>query len=88
MLARAPALWNRQARTTLEYLHKDEIMLVLSREVGEGIKIGDQIEVTVVRISSGVVRIGIEAPSATPIFRAELQEELEIMSRESIAEPQ
>jgi carbon storage regulator len=62
-------------------------MLVLSREVGEGIKIGDQIEVTVVRISSGVVRIGIEAPSATPIFRAELQDEIEMPQRESMAEP-
>ena len=86
MLARAPGLWNRFARTTLESLCKDEHMLVLSREVGEGIKIGDQIEVTVVRISSGVVRIGIEAPSATPIFRAELQEGLEMPPRESIAE--
>ena len=43
MLARARVLWNRRARATLEYLRKDEIMLVLSREVGEGIKIGDQI---------------------------------------------
>ena len=61
-------------------------MLVLSREVGEGIKIGDQIEVTVVRISSGVVRIGIEAPSETPIFRAELQDEIALQPREWIVE--
>ena len=38
-------------------------MLVLSRKVGERILIGDQIAVTVVRVTGGGVRIGIEAPA-------------------------
>ena len=52
-------------------------MLVLSRKVGERILIGDQISVTVVRISNGGVRIGIEAPAELPVVREELQQSLE-----------
>jgi carbon storage regulator len=48
-------------------------MLVLSRGVGERIQIGDQIEVVVVRIAPGLVRIGIEAPAEMPIVREEIQ---------------
>jgi carbon storage regulator len=48
-------------------------MLVLSRKVGERIWIGDQISITVVRISGGGVRIGIEAPSEMPVVREELK---------------
>jgi carbon storage regulator len=48
-------------------------MLVLSRKVGERIWIGDQISITVVRISGGGVRIGIEAPPEMPVVREELK---------------
>ncbi len=48
-------------------------MLVLSRKVGERILIGDQIAVTVVRITGGGVRIGIEAPAELPVIREELK---------------
>ncbi len=48
-------------------------MLVLSRKVGEKILIGDDIVVTVVRLSQGVVRIGVEAPDNLPIVRKEIQ---------------
>lgn len=47
-------------------------MLVLSRKVGQKILIGDQIEVTVVRVSQGTVRIGVEAPENLTIVRQEL----------------
>ena len=50
-------------------------MLVLSRKVGERILIGDRIAVTVVRITGGGVRLGIEAPSEMAVIREELQEE-------------
>jgi carbon storage regulator len=52
-------------------------MLVLSRKVGERILIGDQVTVTVVRISGGGVRLGIEAPPEMAVIREELQEGLE-----------
>ena len=47
-------------------------MLVLSRKVGERILIGDNIAITVVRVSGGGVRLGIEAPSDLPVVREEL----------------
>ncbi|MFV1963781.1 MAG: carbon storage regulator CsrA [Pirellulaceae bacterium] len=47
-------------------------MLVLSRKVGESFVIGDDITVTVVRITGGAVRLGIEAPPECDIVRKEL----------------
>ncbi|HVX61842.1 MAG TPA: carbon storage regulator CsrA [Pirellulales bacterium] len=47
-------------------------MLVLSRKINERIQIGDEITITVVRISDGNVRIGINAPSHLLILRDEL----------------
>lgn len=52
-------------------------MLVLSRKVGERIWIGDEISVTVVRITGGGVRIGIEAPGELAVVREELKERIE-----------
>ncbi|MDA1015112.1 MAG: carbon storage regulator [Planctomycetota bacterium] len=52
-------------------------MLVLSRKPGENILIGDQVKVTIVRITPNSVRIGIEAPKDMPIIREELDEESE-----------
>ena len=51
-------------------------MLVLSRKVGERILIGDEIAVTVVRVTGGGVRIGIEAPAAMAVIREELKASL------------
>ena len=48
-------------------------MLVLSRKVGERILIGDNVAVTVVRVSQGIVRIGIEAPRDLTIVREEIK---------------
>ena len=49
-------------------------MLVLSRKVGERILIGGNIAVTVVRLNSGSVRLGIEAPANLAVVREELQD--------------
>ncbi len=48
-------------------------MLVLSRKVGERILVGDQIRITVVRLTNGGVRLGIEAPAEMPVLREEVQ---------------
>jgi len=47
-------------------------MLVLSRKVNERIQIGDDITITVVRISPNSVRIGVNAPPHMVIARDEL----------------
>ncbi|EKT4484556.1 carbon storage regulator CsrA [Pseudomonas putida] len=47
-------------------------MLVIGREVGEVIVIGDDIRIMVVETRDGVVRFGIDAPKAVPVHRAEV----------------
>lgn len=46
-------------------------MLVLSRKRGEVIRVGGEIEVTVVEIRGGKVRLGITAPKDVSIHRVE-----------------
>lgn len=47
-------------------------MLILTRKVGEGIIIGDDIKLTIVETKGGNVRIGIDAPKDKKIYRQEL----------------
>ena len=47
-------------------------MLVLSRRVSEGIRVGDDIRIVVVKVERNGVRIGIEAPDHVGIVREEL----------------
>ena len=58
-------------------------MLVLSRKVGERIWIGDEISITVVRITGGGVRLGIEAPAEMPVVREELKLKLDQAEKDS-----
>ena len=48
-------------------------MLVLSRKESETIKIGDSIEITLVRVSGDRVRVGVQAPADMLILRGELE---------------
>ena len=52
-------------------------MLVLSRKVGQRIRIGKDVTITVVRITGGGVRLGIDAPTELPVIREELLAELD-----------
>jgi len=47
-------------------------MLVLSRKAGEQIFVGDNIVITIVRLTPNNVRIGITAPRDMQILRSEL----------------
>lgn len=47
-------------------------MLVLSRKLGEKIVINGNIEVTVVSIERGRIRLGVEAPASMPVDREEI----------------
>ena len=49
-------------------------MLVLSRRVGERIQIGDDIVITLNKISGNRIALGIEAPREVSIRRGELAE--------------
>ena len=47
-------------------------MLVLTRKIGESIKINDDVKITVIEVKGKNIRIGIEAPKETKIYREEV----------------
>ena len=47
-------------------------MLILTRKLGEAIRVGSDVEVFVVGVSRGKVKLGFRAPRETPIQRAEV----------------
>lgn len=51
-------------------------MLILSRKIGESIIIDDRIEVKVLEITDGKIKIGIEAPKDVTIHRKEVYDEI------------
>ena len=51
-------------------------MLVVTRKVGQRILIGESIAVTVLKVSGGSVRIGIDAPAEMLVMREELAKEI------------
>ncbi|ABW20026.1 carbon storage regulator CsrA [Alkaliphilus oremlandii] len=52
-------------------------MLVLSRKANESIMIGKDIEIKVLGIEDGKVKIGIDAPRGLEIYRREIYVEIE-----------
>ena len=52
-------------------------MLVLSRQKDESIIIGDNVEITIVDIRGGKVRLGITAPKDVPVHRREVYEAIQ-----------
>lgn len=49
-------------------------MLVLSRKPGEALRVGDDVEITVVEVKGDMVRLGIQAPRTVQVWRKELWE--------------
>ncbi len=47
-------------------------MLVLSRKLGQGFRVGPEIRVTIVKIDRNSVRIGIDAPGDISVKREEI----------------
>ncbi len=47
-------------------------MLVLTRRVGESIRIGEDIEIVITAVDQNKVKIGVRSPRHIPIYREEL----------------
>jgi len=62
------------ATVTPTLLCESEIMLILTRRAGEALRIGDDIEVTVMAVNGTQVRIGIKAPRDVAVDREEIAE--------------
>jgi len=55
-------------------------MLTLSRKSGETIRIGEDIFITIKRVESDVVKIGIQAPAEIAIYREEVYEKMKSLN--------
>jgi carbon storage regulator len=58
-------------------------VLVLTRKNGETIKIGDDIEITVISSRNDQVKIGINAPKNIEIFRKEVLDQIQSENEEA-----
>jgi carbon storage regulator CsrA len=58
-------------------------MLILSRKLEEAIWLGDNIQIKIMGIEKGAVKIGIEAPSDITILRQELKEQVADVNKQS-----
>lgn len=47
-------------------------MLILTRKTGESLHIGESIKITVFGIQGKQVKLGIEVPETTPVYREEV----------------
>lgn len=52
-------------------------MLILTRRVGETLRINDDIKVTVLAVAGNQVRIGIEAPKSVEVHREEIYQRIQ-----------
>lgn len=59
-------------------------MLVIGRKKGESLLIGDNIEITVLRVEDGNVKIAISAPKSVVILRKELYKAVEEENQQAV----
>ena len=52
-------------------------MLVLTRRIGESLKIGTNVTVTIINVKGAQVRIGVIAPKTIPVHREEVARRIE-----------
>jgi len=59
-------------------------MLVLTRKKGETIAIGDNIQIQVLSVKGGQVRIGVDAPREVRVNREERVESVEAIEEDAL----
>lgn len=60
-------------------------MLILTRKIGETIRINDDISVTVLGVNGMQVRLGIEAPEGVAVHRQEIYERIQAQKEQEVA---
>ena len=59
-------------------------MLILNRKIGESIILDDNIEIKILELQDGRVKIGVEAPKYVSILRKEVYDEVIEENRKSL----
>ncbi len=52
-------------------------MLILTRRIGETLRVGDDVKVTVLEVQGNQVRLGIEAPRSIEVHREEIYQRIQ-----------
>ena len=73
--------------TDLGNVVEDKVMLVLCRTQGERICIGDDIQITLVTVRHGIVRLGLEVPDDVTILRKEVRQKMSKTIDDVLIEP-
>ena len=58
-------------------------MLILSRKIGETIRIGDDIAISILEIRGNQVRIGVKAPRDVSVHRQEVYEMIQEQNQQA-----
>ena len=56
-------------------------MLLLTRKLGENIRIGDDVKITIVEVKGNHVKLGIDAPPSVKVHREEIYERIQQENR-------
>jgi carbon storage regulator len=56
-------------------------MLLLTRKLGENIRIGDDVKITIVEVKGNHVKLGIDAPPSVKVHREEIYERIQLEKR-------
>src|SRR6187549_3978803 len=61
------------------------MMLLLTRKLGENIRIGDDVKITIVEVKGNHVKLGIDAPPSVKVHREEIYERIQQENRRAEA---
>ena len=64
------------------------LMLILTRKAGQSIRIGDDVEISIIEIKGKQTRIGIKAPAGLSIHREEVFQRIKRENIEAAAMPE
>ncbi|RNF67742.1 carbon storage regulator CsrA [Pseudomonas putida] len=59
-------------------------MLILTRKIGESIRINDDITVTVLGVNGMQVRLGVEAPATVEVHREEIYQRIQAQKEQEV----
>jgi carbon storage regulator len=59
------------------------MMLLLTRKLGENIRIGDDVKITIVEVKGNHVKLGIDAPPSVKVHREEIYERIQEENRKA-----